>query len=107
MTNERKEGSNNELLGTLHMEQVREEINIEGDEEQIRKKENMKKWNGDEYKSLMIACHNINGLKTNKNKLENILEWMDDEQIKILGLVETNIKEKDRNDKFFIIHSSN
>ena len=27
------------------------------------------------FETLLIACHNINGIKTNKSKLDNLLEW--------------------------------
>ena len=47
------------------------------------------------FETLLIACHNINGIKTNKSKLDNLLEWKKLEKIDILGIVESNISEKE------------
>jgi exonuclease III len=42
-----------------------------------------------------IACHNINGIKHNKIKLRTIVEWAKEEDVDILGLVETNSNSKE------------
>jgi exonuclease III len=44
---------------------------------------------------LNIACHNINGIKSNKHKIELVHEWVLDNKIDILGLAETNISKKE------------
>ena len=44
---------------------------------------------------LNIACHNINGMKSNKHKIELVYEWAIDNKIDILGLAETNISKKE------------
>jgi exonuclease III len=44
---------------------------------------------------LKIACHNINGLKGNRYKIESIAERIESEGYDIIGLVETNISEKE------------
>ena len=49
----------------------------------------------EEFEELLIACHNINGIKTKKSKLDNLLEWKKLEKIDILGIVESNISEKE------------
>jgi len=48
-----------------------------------------------DFEALLIGCHNINGIKTNKSKLDNLLEWKKLEKIDILGIVESNISEKE------------
>ena len=45
--------------------------------------------------SLKIACHNLNGLKRNNQKLCTLLEWAEEDRINILGLAETNISSKE------------
>ena len=44
---------------------------------------------------LKIGIHNINGLKQSTQKLDNLLEWITEENFGIVGLVETNISEKE------------
>src|SRR5690242_7457653 len=44
---------------------------------------------------LGIACHNINGLRSNKQKLEALYEWALLYDIDVLGLAETNISSKE------------
>ena len=44
---------------------------------------------------LKIEIHNINGLKQSTQKLDNLLEWVTEENFGIVGLVETNITEKE------------
>lgn len=44
---------------------------------------------------LNIATHNINGLKTNNQKIETLREWMTDNRLDIVGLAETNISERE------------
>jgi len=44
---------------------------------------------------LNIACHNINGMKSNKHKIELVYEWALDNKIDILGLAKTNISKKE------------
>ena len=48
-----------------------------------------------DFEALLIGCHNINGIKTNKSKLDNLLEWKKLEKIDILEIVESNISEKE------------
>ena len=42
-----------------------------------------------------MACHNINGIRGNKVKLKAIAEWACENEIDLLGLVETNSSEKE------------
>ena len=46
-------------------------------------------------KALKVACHNINGIKSKGYKLENIVAWAEEEEVDILGIIETNINEKE------------
>ena len=43
---------------------------------------------------LRLATHNINGLKANGQKIEQLQDWIVDNKINILGLAETNISGK-------------
>jgi len=45
--------------------------------------------------SAKIACHNINGIKRTKIKLKTIVEWAKEEEVDVLGLVETNSNSKE------------
>jgi len=43
-----------------------------------------------------IACHNINGLKNqNSYRMEAVLDWAEEEEISVVGIVETNISNKE------------
>ncbi|CAG8605199.1 6252_t:CDS:2 [Gigaspora rosea] len=42
-----------------------------------------------------LACHNINGLKRNIQKFDISLDWMNKNLCDVLGLVETNISDKE------------
>ena len=42
-----------------------------------------------------LACHNINGLKRNIQKFDISLDWMNENSCDVLGLVETNISDKE------------
>ena len=44
---------------------------------------------------LRLATHNINGLKANGQKIEQLQDWIVDNEIDILGLAETNISGKE------------
>src|ERR1043165_4884896 len=44
---------------------------------------------------LNLATHNINGLKTNSQKIEALYEWMINNELDIVGLAETNILAKE------------
>ena len=44
---------------------------------------------------MSIGFHNINGLKANRGKLENIIDYMEEKNIDIMGIGETNISEKE------------
>ena len=48
----------------------------------------------EDYQTLNIAIHNINGIKGNVTKLELLLEWASQEKIDIIGVNETNTTEK-------------
>src|SRR5438046_12992 len=48
---------------------------------------------------LTIATYNINGLRTNHNKLTSILNWCKLHKVDILALNETNCAESDINFK--------
>jgi len=61
------------------------------------------KWK-EEKKEIRIACHNINGLKTKGWKLESLLGWAEEEEITILGIMETNLTE---NEGKFLMHATN
>jgi exonuclease III len=45
--------------------------------------------------SLKIACHNINGLKGNRDKMETMIDRIENENYDIIGIVETNITDKE------------
>ena len=42
---------------------------------------------------MRIGFHNINGLKANKGKLDGLLDTMLEENIRIMGIAETNLQE--------------
>ena len=44
---------------------------------------------------LKLACHNINGLKSNNQKLLHLLDWAKEKDIDILEITETNISDKE------------
>ena len=44
---------------------------------------------------LNIATHNINGIKSNIQKIDSLYEWAIDNSIDILGVAETNISSKE------------
>ena len=44
---------------------------------------------------LNIATHNINGLKTNSQKIEALYEWIIDNELDIVGLAKMNISAKE------------
>ena len=48
----------------------------------------------EDYRTLKIATHNINGIKGNSIKLEALLEWAKQEKIDIIGINETNTTER-------------
>jgi hypothetical protein len=54
---------------------------------QVRRKE--------EDACIRIACHNINGIKQNKQKIDLLHEWIQEENIGICGIIETNIMSKE------------
>ena len=49
--------------------------------------------NQEDFRTLKIATHNINGIKGNSVKLELLLEWAKKEKIDLLGINETNTTE--------------
>jgi hypothetical protein len=51
--------------------------------------------NQDTYLSLNIGTHNINGLKGNKQKLYQLIEFMEGHDIDIMALNETNLNPKE------------
>ena len=44
---------------------------------------------------LNIGFHNINGIKSNKTKLEALVDFAEEKKIDILGICETNIVERE------------
>jgi len=46
-------------------------------------------------KRINIAVHNINGLKGNRHKLEILVDKLEEEKYDLVGIVETNISEKE------------
>ena len=54
----------------------------------------------EDYRTLKIATHNINGIKGSFSKLELLLDWAKKEKIDIIGINETNTTE--RQNKFNI-----
>ena len=54
----------------------------------------------EDYRTLKIAMHNINGIKGSFSKLELLLDWAKKEKIDIIGINETNTTE--RQNKFNI-----
>ena len=46
-------------------------------------------------KRINIAIHNINGLKENRYKLEILVDKLEEEKYDMVGIVETNISEKE------------
>src|SRR6185295_14043610 len=65
------------------------ERNMKVEQEQLKKSWKMGR------KKIKIACYNINGLKTKGWKLENLLGWADEEEVMILGIMETNLTERE------------
>jgi exonuclease III/ribonuclease HI len=51
----------------------------------------------EDYRTLKIATHNINGIKGNMDKLEMLLEWASKESIDLIGINETNTTERQNN----------
>ena len=49
----------------------------------------------DQFKVLSVGTHNINGIKTNRGKLDFVIEYIEETNIDILELVETNLSEKE------------
>ena len=47
------------------------------------------------YNTLTIGFHNINGIKANRGKVENIIDYMKEKDINIMEIGETNISEKE------------
>ena len=54
--------------------------------------------------NLKLACHNINGLKSNNQKLLHLLDWAKEKDIDILGITETNIS--DKKDHYILLQNS-
>jgi len=50
--------------------------------------------NIEDYRTLKIATHNINGIKGSFSKLDLILEWAKKESIDIVGINESNTTER-------------
>jgi len=48
-----------------------------------------------EWDTLKISTHNINGIKNDKLKLFNMVNWAREKDIKILGISDTNIGKKE------------
>ena len=46
-------------------------------------------------KSIKVATHNINSLKGNRHKLEILIDKLREEDYDIVGVIETNITEKE------------
>ena len=47
----------------------------------------------EDYRTLKIATHNINGIKGSSIKIELLLEWASKEKIDMIGINETNTTE--------------
>ena len=45
--------------------------------------------------NLRIGTHNINGIRVNPGKIELLIDWMNEMNIDIMGLNETNINKKE------------
>ena len=58
-----------------------------------------------DFRTLKIATHNINSLKTNKFKLDSLISFAAEEKIDIIGINETNIIEQQG--KFLVKKESN
>ncbi len=48
-----------------------------------------------EWDTLSVITHNINGIKNNKNKLFNLINWAREKDIKAIGISDTNIDKKE------------
>ena len=46
-------------------------------------------------KSIKIATYNINSLKGNRHKLEILIDKLREEEYNMVGVIETNITEKE------------
>ena len=46
-------------------------------------------------KSIRIVAHNINRLKGNRHKLEILIDKLNEEDYNMIGVIETNISEKE------------
>ena len=51
---------------------------------------------GSQFEVLSVGTHNINRVKTNRSKMNFVIEYIKKTNIDILGLVETNMSEKER-----------
>jgi exonuclease III len=49
------------------------------------------------YSKVKIAVHNINGLKNNQYRLQELIDFGEKMKFNIIGVVETNIKEREAN----------
>ena len=56
---------------------------------------NIRKKEIEDLNILNIGFHNINGIKSNKTKLEALVDFAEEEKIDILGICETNIVERE------------
>ena len=73
-------------------EEKKRNAKVEATTIKTKQKQLKEKWK-EGKKEIKIACHNINGLKTKGWKLENLLGWAEEEEITILGIMETNLTE--------------
>jgi exonuclease III len=84
-------------------EEKKSKERVEATSINTKQKQLKEKWK-EGKKELKIACHNINGLKTKGWKLESLLGWAEEEEITILGIMETNLTESEGK---FLMHAAN
>jgi exonuclease III len=72
-------------------------LEVEREEEEgSSKSENIASTRFEEkYGRLRIAMHNINGLKNNQHRLQDLIDYGESLDLDMIGIVETNIKERE------------
>ena len=95
------------MIGNFLQEQrnifIRKHMNEHHSSSRINESNKEKNYSNRDYQDrsqennfcIKIACHNINGIKQNKQKIDLLQDWIKEEDIGICGIVETNITSKE------------
>jgi ribonuclease HI/exonuclease III len=83
-----KKGKEKEMRGSRGEQENREKRSLESNLAEPELENNRELYN-----KVKIAIHNINGLKNNHYRLQELLEFGEKMKFSIIGIVETNIKE--------------